>query len=253
MGVPITPHCVAFMIQDQQIDQAAQVLREAQYPDCKDLDQFAADPGNFQSQIRCHALTGGDPDARYKRPIPAHPYYMVTSDARLYRPSFGGGDGLMLNCLGRQSRKSYPVKMLHPERYVENLVYLMIRDIGYNVHHGWEIEFKCMVSCSQLLSPPDEALATIDVSLGDLQEGPISEWIGLHREWDRNYAAVCVRFAALHRQIKKSGQLGEPLMTPGEAMSVKPEHIENCLKNMEDGLPPFPNRLDMSGWTCQLM
>ncbi|PYI16011.1 hypothetical protein BO86DRAFT_395284 [Aspergillus japonicus CBS 114.51] len=296
MGVPIIPHCVAFMIPDQQIDQAVQVLREAQYPDCKDLDLFAANPINFLSQIRCHALTGGatrdrpipdhhfhtdgrfpkDPDDSRNQtrgvflyraskilgpgipmpsaqpPLPENPYYMVTSDARLYCPLFL--DRVMLNCWGPQSTKAYPVKMLHPARYAENLVYLMVRDIGYSVCNGWKSEFDCMLTYTRLLSAPIQALGVIDVRLEDLPNGPIADWIGLYSEGERNRSAILVQFAALHRQGKKSGQLGEPLMTPREEDIVTPEDIEDCLKNMEEGKPPSLIRpFEESGWSCQLM
>ncbi|RAH67616.1 uncharacterized protein BO66DRAFT_154002 [Aspergillus aculeatinus CBS 121060] len=304
MGVPIIPRCIAFMISDGEIDQAAKVLRDAQYPECKDLDQLATNPENFKSRIRCHALTG---TATGNHPIPAHhfhadrrypegpnesrkktrgvflycasqmlapglpmpparppppedPYYLVTSDKRLYRPSFrgrGGGGGIMLNCWGRQSTKSYPVKMLHPARYVENLVYLMLRDIGYSACNGWKTEFDCMLACSRLLPAPapTRALAAIDVGLEDVPEGPIRDWIGLHNsEWAKNQVAICIRFAALHREMKQSGQLGEPLMTPQEATYGRPQYIENWLMNMEEGKPPsFHRALEASGWTCQLM
>ncbi|OJK03577.1 hypothetical protein ASPACDRAFT_39194 [Aspergillus aculeatus ATCC 16872] len=299
MGVPIAAHYTAFMIPDGQIDQAAQVLRDAQYPDCKDLDQFAAKPTKTKSRIRCRALTGGatrrcpipvhhfHTDHRYPEdrndsrnqtrgvflycasqmlapgfpmpaagpPPPEDPFYMVTSDARLYRPSLRGEDGLvMLNCRGRQSTESYPVKILHPARYMENLVYLMVRDIGYLVCNGWQTEFKCMLTFSPLLPAANLALAAIDVELGDVQAGPIRDWIGLHHVWDNNEAAICVRFAALHRYWKKSGLLGEPLMTPREAKGVSPKHIEDCLRNMEEGKPPSLDRsFEESDWTCQLM
>ncbi|RAH47148.1 uncharacterized protein BO95DRAFT_481192 [Aspergillus brunneoviolaceus CBS 621.78] len=294
MGVPLIPHFTAFIIPDGQIDQAAQVLRDAQYPACKDLDQFAANPTNTKSRIRCHALTGG---ATRSWPIPAHhfhtddrypadrkdrnqtrgvflycasqmlapgfpmppagppppedPFYMATSDARLYRPSLWGGR-VMLNCRGRRNKKSYPVKILHPARYMENLVYLMVRDIGYLVCNGWQAELKCMLSFSPLLPSANLALAAIDVELEDVQDGPIRDWLGLHQIWDNNEAAICVRFAALHRHWKKSGLLGEPLMTPREAKGVSPRDIEKCLRNMEEGKPPSLAR-EESGWTCQLM
>ncbi|RAK81848.1 uncharacterized protein BO72DRAFT_492077 [Aspergillus fijiensis CBS 313.89] len=236
MGVPLIPHFTAFIIPDEQIDQAAQVLRDAQYPR---LQGF----GPMLVSGLIMPLAGPLP--------PEDPFYMATSDARLYRPSLWGGR-VMPNCRGRRNKKSYPVKILHPARYMENLVYLMVRDIGYLVCNGWQAELKCMLSFSPLLPSANLALAAIDVELEDVQDGPIRDWLGLHQIWDNNEAAICVRFAALHRHWKKSGLLGEPLMTPREAKGVSPRDIEKCLRNMEEGKPPSV-ALEESGWTCQLM
>ncbi|RAH70067.1 uncharacterized protein BO66DRAFT_452116 [Aspergillus aculeatinus CBS 121060] len=267
LGSPILPRFSAWGVSDHQIDQAATVLREAKFPECKDFGP--SPPGGKKKRPRCHALIDGPvwreqfpkpihhfhtdhryptkachsdsaqtqgiflyrqsqlldpdyPDPPAHPPTPDDPYYTVTCHRdlpeRCSRQSH-----IRLNCRGRQSPEYYPVTMLRPERYAHNLVYLMLRDLGYSAYAWWEDEFRSLVTFSSLGGTQHE-LAWIRGGpwVQHVSEGSIRDWMALNRipgnlskkDASRRRATIRSRFATLYREMQSAGRLGQPLLSP---------------------------------------
>ncbi|RAH83138.1 hypothetical protein BO86DRAFT_408705 [Aspergillus japonicus CBS 114.51] len=127
-----------------------------------------------------------------------------------------------LNCRGRQDPGRYPVKMLRYDKCLENLVFLMLRDLGYRAGRWWRYQFEVLMKYAFEFSVgPSPMHLEWDPSNFISEISPsIQDWVTLHertgRQSTKKKRELKEAFGRLYLEYKRMGFLGAPLKAPNE-------------------------------------
>ncbi|KAL4908889.1 hypothetical protein BDW74DRAFT_74251 [Aspergillus multicolor] len=239
-----------YVIPDEHIDRAAEVLEKAKFPPCTlgnkcthfwelcthpypdfhwhtdlryfELPEGPKDPNDFiffsggVHLFRKSRLFWEFPDPPLGVPPEDDPYYMLTSDPRI-------NQRYPCHVRGRQPKGYYPVKMPVPARYFEAMVLLRMRDVRARWLDGcW------FVNTLYLLDSDHVLLLNLDT--GDINE-PFREYAKrrIFPQYAKEVGHEYKYLLELFLDYKRKGKLPPPERPPRDGG----ESLENLLQRMK--------------------